>query len=893
MINPRCDLSARAGGRSARFAFLWLMLVLSLLVVILAGCEGVPEPSPVPTIVTTAVTVPTPAPTVNAPTSPVAIAPTGAPGAAPTASAEKRPSLTSPPTARATDSPTEVPAEGPYLVDAIQLFELPAPGHRPSDVVVLGDRIYVANRDSDNVSVVQDGRVVTVVAVGEGPSALTIAPDTGRVYVLNETDVSLTVIEGVHAIETWPLPERANTVALVGKLLWVGSMENGRIYLIDPRDGTQVDVIALDGVRSVYRIAAGAGGLAYATSYDRLHAIDLDTRACVATAKVIGYRAIATTPDGDRVAVAGYAGEGVGSIVWYEGRDLVEVGRAETPPSVSDVVYAPAHGLWVVASGYTNEVLAIDAETGKPVSSFKPCRAPVALALDEADDRLIVASGWDALVNVPVDGDGAMRTIALAPTLADMAFDPRSGRLAIVSSTTNELILCKEGAVADRWRVGIHPIAVGVLPGGEGFAVLGWADETLHLFDGDGYEIATYATGTWPQGLWVDPGGRYVLSGGAMLSSGEGRILSPSNATAQPAYVITIYGGEVPVQGAVLDTRRDHLYVIASNGVPGSNGGLVVSRYDGAAAVHGAPSPGRLSTIDLLYDQKLDLFYSTNSRMGTYGLQVTRAEDMRELYAWGLDAYPAALIHNPATGHVWVALEHRWGEVIGEASNQLVAYDTASWQRVASIPYEGRIDSATVDTTTGEIYLGNSERGLVQVLHDRASKPIERAIPTPRPEPIAPQPTPTACGVKADAQFAPMVEAHASALGCAFEPAQQGDWAMQPFERGAMLWDGAHGVIMLLYGDTTYQVIPDTWREGMPETSCEAAPPKGLSQPVRGFGRAWCEVDGAREALGWAIEGERGGRWASQSFKGGTLLSDGASLWYLARDGRWRVTEAR
>jgi len=51
-------------------------------------------------------------------------------------------------------------------------------------------------------------------------------------------------------------------------------------------------------------------------------------------------------------------------------------------------------------------------------------------------------------------------------------------------------------------------------------------------------------------------------------------------------------------------------------------------------------------------------------------------------------------------------------------------------------------------------------------------------------------------------------------------------------------------------------------------------------------------VEGARVALGWATESEAGGRWLSQSFGGGTLVSDGARIWYLARDGRWAASAA-
>jgi YVTN family beta-propeller protein len=47
-----------------------------------------------------------------------------------------------------------------------------------------GSRIYVANRESNSVSVIDAAarRVITNVTVGEGPNGLAIRPDGGVVY---------------------------------------------------------------------------------------------------------------------------------------------------------------------------------------------------------------------------------------------------------------------------------------------------------------------------------------------------------------------------------------------------------------------------------------------------------------------------------------------------------------------------------------------------------------------------------------------------------------------------------------------------------------------------------------------------------------------------------------
>jgi hypothetical protein len=51
-------------------------------------------------------------------------------------------------------------------------------------------------------------------------------------------------------------------------------------------------------------------------------------------------------------------------------------------------------------------------------------------------------------------------------------------------------------------------------------------------------------------------------------------------------------------------------------------------------------------------------------------------------------------------------------------------------------------------------------------------------------------------------------------------------------------------------------VVADTY-EGS-EIDFGEVPPAGLYQPINGFGKAWVEIDSARERLGWATAPEQG-----------------------------------
>jgi hypothetical protein len=93
---------------------------------------------------------------------------------------------------------------------------------------------------------------------------------------------------------------------------------------------------------------------------------------------------------------------------------------------------------------------------------------------------------------------------------------------------------------------------------------------------------------------------------------------------------------------------------------------------------------------------------------------------------------------------------------------------------------------------------------------------------------------------------------------CPREAALETAAAEQPFTGGVMIWLEAHDTIYVLYSDGEWVRFADTWSEAEPESDPALAPPDGLYQPVRGFGKVWREQAGVREILGWATSPELG-----------------------------------
>src|SRR5512142_3314146 len=74
------------------------------------------------------------------------------------------------PTASATPTATAVPL-GPQ--QRIVLRDLPGVGRAPYSIALLGDKLYVADIETDNVAVIQDAKVIKYIPVGKGPGSIT------------------------------------------------------------------------------------------------------------------------------------------------------------------------------------------------------------------------------------------------------------------------------------------------------------------------------------------------------------------------------------------------------------------------------------------------------------------------------------------------------------------------------------------------------------------------------------------------------------------------------------------------------------------------------------------------------------------------------------------------
>ncbi len=100
----------------------------------------------------------------------------------------------------------------------------------------------------------------------------------------------------------------------------------------------------------------------------------------------------------------------------------------------------------------------------------------------------------------------------------------------------------------------------------------------------------------------------------------------------------------------------------------------------------------------------------------------------------------------------------------------------------------------------------------------------------------------------------PPLGAYSGLQPCPDEPARPVTGAIQPFERGVMIWFAETRMIWVLTDDGRVQVVPDPYAPDAVTPTDEPPPERYL--PVRGFGIVWAQLGGAEGTLGWATAPE-------------------------------------
>ena len=253
----------------------------------------------------------------------------------------------------------------------------------------------------------------------------------------------------------------------------------------------------------------------------------------------------------------------------------------------------------------------------------------------------------------------------------------------------------------------------------------------------------------------------------------------------------------------------------------------------------------------------------------------------------------AMVLHVADDGAVWIGTHQGAYRYDGQAWRQFtaqdglpandvaaIAGDAAGWLWFGTEQGAARVDPATLD--------------LSPVVWPAAAAPSPPSQLSPTPAPT-PQVTPTPCALPPADPFAAAYAAGEVALqlGCPTRGPVAANAAFQPFEQGLMFWRADERTIYVLHADSAWAHYIDTYADAEPESAPALQPPKGLLQPVRGFGKLWRQqLGGPQSDLGWALAEERGYMILTQPFTGGQIfLGPNGEVYILYATGTWETSE--
>ena len=231
--------------------------------------------------------------------------------------------------------------------------------------------VYVANIQSDNVSILNATGVVGSVPVGIAPSAVVADPDSGDVYVANEGNSTISVLSGDSVVRSFSVEPDSGPAALAfdaaTSILYVVNEYLDNVSEYDPANGTLL---------GSFSVGVGPAGITLDPTNQELYVLSYgDDDVNVSSATMLQY--------------------------------AKNVSVGDSPCAIS---YDPANGLVYVANTGDNDLSAIDPSTNTVLGTLAVGLAPGelgGLAPDGALGSLYVSNWLSGSLSVVATGSSA------------------------------------------------------------------------------------------------------------------------------------------------------------------------------------------------------------------------------------------------------------------------------------------------------------------------------------------------------------------------------------------------------------------------------------------------------------------------------------------------------
>ncbi len=283
-------------------------------------------------------------------------------------------------------------------------------GAGPVSIATAAGRTYVSNYTDNTVSVIDNkvGAVVATVAVGSGPTALAVDPDTNRIYVANSSDQTVSVIDGASdqvigsPIHVYVDIEAGLTVDPSTNRIYVGDSDGNTITVIDGSTDTVFP-----------------GSLGFITVGNDVQGITVD-------------------PVSHRLYVANY-GDGTVSVVDSLTGGIVSTVSVGSQPFAS-ILDAPQHRLYVANSG-DNTISVLNTTTDTSIGApLAVGNSLTGITLNTTLHHIYVANQADNTISViGEDTNTVLGTIPTGTSPGGIAVDGSTNDIYDTLQDTNQV----------------------------------------------------------------------------------------------------------------------------------------------------------------------------------------------------------------------------------------------------------------------------------------------------------------------------------------------------------------------------------------------------------------------------------------------------------------------
>ena len=591
---------------------------------------------------------------------------------------------------------------------------------------------------SDNVAVIRNDQVLKYIPVGRRPGAIASDPARRRVYVSNEEDKTLSLIVDDTVTRTMGIGDPVRALLLMNDRLFAGLDNKGTVLVLDPVSLQTIASITIPKALGILSLAGDpAHRRLYANLYQRIAILDpIDWKFVSAFDAKENYLTLLANPTNETVLTNWYEGTTSQSSLIAFDASGTERGRVPIGRDPRQAVMSADGSRVYVANAYSHNVSVIDPRGMASVATIPVASQPNGLLLDENAHRLYVTNyASDCLNVIDTRANDVVATLPLAMLPTALAADESTGRVYVANASTGTVFVLEGLRVVAEIPVGHHPIDLAVdIPAGRVLVANATAGTLALLRESDWSVQTTQPITRTLSSVAIDPTGVRVFTADAVLD------LKTLARLDRLELEGVIAGWEITPRWIRVNPHNQRIYVIAWNGIPGSNSRSVTYSVDGRTLHQRGILASYANTTALDVDPDTDRVFlaGTQPMSFKHELSVYNENDSK-LVSLPLPAQTTGMVYNPQTHHLWVALaseEPRFGDPTVPAGGDVIEiFDTDSFGLAGRLP----VDSPGPMARLGNlIYVAGDQDGAITVMQDTHSP----RPPSPTPT-ITPSPYPT------------------------------------------------------------------------------------------------------------------------------------------------------